>query len=283
MKYGNFVYTYPLIVLATSLVMFGALSYGYTLYREEKEIDKLWVPQDTQALSDKDKVREIFNLDSNVVFVYVVPKGDTNILTDEAFQELIEYELGFWSTVSEDGLFYNDICDKGELAENVLFKEAYCLTSNYPLQFFLNSNSTFEMPRNVLEKVNSGKGTSDLYPPDSSYFIPVSRMFGGTSPDIVTTREDGTNNIQSAEALKWEFYVKKSVFSYDFMESFEEKYERYSKVFSETSKYVSVHVSTNTSINRDLEEVFSRDSRLIYVGLILITLCLLYTSDAADE
>ena len=116
-KYGCFVYKNSYLVLTLSMILLVSLAYGFFLYEEELDESKLWVPEEAQAFTDLDKLREAYGQSPNKAEVYVTAKDNgRNVLTEEAFSELIEYELGFWKTVSKDGVYYKDICIKADNA-----------------------------------------------------------------------------------------------------------------------------------------------------------------------
>ena len=59
-KWGNFVYRYPKLVIGVSILMFLGLFYGFTLHEVETDNTKLWIPEDSQGIKDEQKIQDVF-------------------------------------------------------------------------------------------------------------------------------------------------------------------------------------------------------------------------------
>jgi len=182
----------------------------------ETEQSNLWVPPDSQAVTDKDRYEELFGRPTrrNEIYFTTDPKGG-NVLTNSTFKEILRYDQSLKTkltatTYDEDGsyevlevaspAFYLDVCARGAqsyAADNAGVGD--CIQFSNPLELFQLNDGSYQLDltdEEILEIVNSGKGLSTvLYPPNSAKTFDVQAVFGGIE-------YDAAGNIVSAKAVK---------------------------------------------------------------------------------
>ena len=173
--YGGFVYGYPYIVIIFSVALACGLGYGFTMYQEETETINLWIPKDAESISNSDTLKEAFPYAPEDQKIYAISKIDGgNLITKEAFSEIIEFEEKLWKDFLVDNMNFNDVCYKATSTESNV---SACERNSYPLMFFLKADASFDRSSLVstdtlVDKINSGKGTTDFYPEGTALYIP---------------------------------------------------------------------------------------------------------------
>ena len=266
-KWGEIVNRFPLPIMAVSLVIFFSLVYGFTIYEESTDEDQ-WTPIGCQALEDKDTVNEVFSEQPTRNVIYAVVKNSENIITLEAYREILDFDQRFKNEVQDGDNKFIDYCFKNDENET-------CETSNHPLEFFRTTSGEYVIDvindNQLLERINSGKGYPALYPEGSSSYINVESMFGTTEPSEITINEDGINNVQKAAAISWTYYFNAQE-DEEYYEGYDVEWEKFIDEFNSNSEHIELYLYSSTGISRGLEGTLTGDLMLVQIGIVLIIL-----------
>ena len=96
-NFGHFIGTRPKISILLSVLFAIVLSSGLNTFVEEDRPDKLWIPQDTEAMDDRYKYEEYFPKYLRIEEMIITSKADSdpNVLERSNLEEI----LLMWSDI----------------------------------------------------------------------------------------------------------------------------------------------------------------------------------------
>lgn len=267
-KWGEIVYTYPVIVITISLLFFLVMIYGTTLYEVDSDIKTLWSPPNSRVWKDYSSIAEVFETKIVSIDMYLVgkPMGE-NVLSLEVLKLIKQFEEEFMDQVTVDGMNFNDICYKAG-------NRRQCEKKNNPLSFFVKWDESYDFSEvndsyELLEKMRSGRGTPELFPEGTSDFINIVPIFGGTKPSTIETYANGTNNIESAKAIHWTYFAVRNETVEGILKEFNKNLETFASRFSENNEYVEIYILTETLLFEPIEDATEIDYKIILSGCVV--------------
>ena len=263
-SWGKFVYKKPWLVILISLLVIPAFGYGFFLHNEEEDGIKLWVPQNSRGINDKDKANELFESDARPTTVYLTHKEPgKNVIDLEVFKEIQKFDTRLKNEVEYEGETYEDICTRPT-------PESPCDVSSHPLEFYEKEPNVYSIEDTnndeLLDQIQSGK---NAFSEKTTSYITVNGLFGKTTPETVVTNSDGSNNILEAQAISWQFNLELDD-NFERLRGYEEAMEEFAQNFNKDSALIQVYLYSSTGIDRGTDESVEGDLQLVQFGLVLI-------------
>lgn len=123
--------------------------------------------------------------------------------------------------------------------------------------------------QDLMDRLNSGKGP--LMPPQSTDYINIQVLFGGTTPSKVDQDVSGVNNMSRAEALALRYlFISQANLDDGDMYSYDEDLEDWVDDFNDDAEYIKVYAYTSTALERGFQGNLGDDLILIQIGIALL-------------
>ncbi|XP_032233119.2 patched domain-containing protein 3 isoform X2 [Nematostella vectensis] len=191
---GSKVATYPWITICICLTVVGGLACGFIRFKVENRTEKLYIPQDSQAIKDLEKARKYFPaIKSRELILVFEPKDGGNILTEQCLRDVLK---------AHDALaalpMYTTYCTKRNNRDKLGNSIEHCLMNN-PLEIF---NFDVNNLVNITQKL-------DAVANDSTYLMQSDRPAVITFPRIFGNMKYNSNgHLTSASAIQVTYLIQ---------------------------------------------------------------------------
>lgn len=255
-KLGFVISKRPLLTIIAGVLICLLFTAGFVRYRLVQRSEDLYLPQNSQALKDLQRVEEHFPMRLKTESFIILPcESNKFAITDEIFRVALEIHQRI---ISIPG--FEDVCIKNPQRKTCVYMS--------PLEFFdydimkmqnvsATLNKVYNNP-NILAS-NGRQGFTD-FANFFSYF-----QFDGT-----------TKTIRNAEALKVEYLVKDPINEviYQTMTEFETKFLNHMESVEKTlhSKGLTLLYNCGRSVDISVNDSAKKDTTLMPVALLLMVL-----------
>ena len=194
-RLGEGIAKHPLFTIPVCLVFVSICSVGFVWLKAENRTEKLFIPQDSQAIKDLDVAEKYFRLKIREEIILLVASSDSkNALTGDCLEQALEAHDAVVTLKS-----FSEVCAtlSGETAKS----PEDCMMIN-PLEFFNFEKSSLNVSDSqILAKINSKLKNRNLVMRNGRPFsYNLNRIFSEVAQDA--------DNITGAKALQMIYVVR---------------------------------------------------------------------------
>mmetsp|Transcript_28974 Transcript_28974/g.51798 ORF Transcript_28974/g.51798 Transcript_28974/m.51798 type:complete len:889 (-) Transcript_28974:23-2689(-) len=224
---------YYYVVLGLCVITTGVFVGGLSFVNDGGKIESHISPSRSIALDDLDTQEDVFPDMAIAELVYFVSKDD-NILTVEAYQEILEFDRLFRTEAEDDGNTYDSLCFR-------IVPEAPCYVVYHPLAFWEVAPNTYDLSsirndQDIIDQINSGVSIAGTA-------VDTTVMFGDATPEDYENL-DGTNSIRKAKGTFYFFLLSGDDDDEDEINDFEDEMEDFFDDFNDDSDYIEAYTLT---------------------------------------
>jgi hypothetical protein len=252
---------YWVFILVTVSVGVG-LGSGALGASSSKEYVKLMSPVDGPGLRARNKLYKEFEDFFDGEVIYIVAKGDGNILTLKHYQEIARWNTQYREFTS-GGKNYTDLCYRATY-------DTPCIDASpvHPLGFWQIGFDSYDLSgvtsdEQLLAQIHSGRSIAGIP-------VKFDLMFGGPEPSNFINA-DGTNNLTYAIGVTYAIPMVGNNSLSDDLEDWEGDFEDFCDDFNDDNDYIEVRILTNTGLSRDAQKNVTENIGFIDVfpGLLI--------------
>ena len=208
-RFGEGIAKHPLFTIPLCLVFVSICSVGFVWLNAENRTEKLFIPQDSQAIKDLDVAEKYFRLKIREEIILLVASSDSkSVLTGECLEQALEAHDAVVTLKS-----YSKVCAtlSGETAKS----PEDCMIIN-PLEFFNFEKSSLNVSDSQIRaKINNKLKNPNLVMRNGRPFrYNFNRMFGSVTGDgnitgtkalqMIYVVRDPSEEEENQEVLEWE-------------------------------------------------------------------------------
>jgi hypothetical protein len=253
------------IALAVWAVVTIVLGVGLLYLDSDSEIEAAISPYPRTAYNAKKHYEDEFPDIGKYNLVYLMARDD-NILTLDAYNEILEFDTRFKAEVETDDLYFKDLCYH-------LVPTSPCLELNHPLSYWQKSAGVYDLSgvstdEQLLSQIHTGRGI--LGNRVNSRF-----MFGDPDPSPYFSADFTTNITESSGVV---FYVA-TTGDDDFddeVDDYEAELEDFFDDFNDDSRYIKAYGITYNGVPRGAAVMISQNVGFMMIaGLPIMLVCFL--------
>ena len=247
---------YPWLIITICIVVASGLSVGFVNLKVENRTDRLYIPQESQALKEIEKGSKHFHdVDTREETVILVPEAVENAFSFECLTEAYSVHKAIISLKS-----FTEFCatQSGVTANST----NECMTLNF-LEFF---NYSKENMVNIHDKITEKQNSAEAMSNGRPSFYNFGRMFGKIRTNSSNGKLKGPEAIQMIYFMRNPTDDKKNLKIVEWEKSFEDKVS----TFKNNLKCFSLFYAADSSLDDAISESSGSDIVLISITFTIM-------------
>ena len=250
---GRVIATHPWLTIGLCLLTVGICSIGFCRYKAENRTDKLFVPQDSEAIKDLDKAEQYFQLKVREETVLLEAVSEGNVLTPDCLKEALKIHREIINLDS-----YGDLCITASGKKTNSSDSCFFIN---PLEVIDLKNAT---PASIAQQVNKAYSNPRMLMRNRRPLVyNYLRLFGGV------TKNSSTGEIIGARAVQMIYQMRDPTDNDDVIE-WEKTFIAKVSSMRDDLTCGKVHFSAERSMDDAISESTKSDILLVSITFTLM-------------